>query len=350
MSLADASVWALLAGLGAYLVLGGADFGAGFWDLTAGGARRGARVRGLVKTAMGPVWEANHVWLIFALVVFWTAFPAAFAAVMETLTIPLFAAAIGIIFRGTAFALRGEARTVAEARMLGAMFAASSVVVPFFFGAAVGAVASGRVPAPPQVGEPFGSWLTPTSMLVGVLAVATGAYLAAVFLAGDAVRLGQRDLAEGFRVRALGAAGVTGAIALAGLLVVRTDAPALFDGLTGGVGLACVIGSAVVGIVTGGLIWTRRYEAARYTSAAAVAAVVAGWAFAQAPALLPGALTIDQAAAGRPTLIAVMVTAGVAAVVLVPALALLFRLTLRGQLRGEFAPITPLDADENGSR
>src|ERR671935_3102984 len=132
----------VLLGITAYAVLGSADFGAGFWDLTAGGAARGARVRGMVERSMSPVWEANHVWLIFVLVVFWTAFPVAFGSVTSTLYVPLFLAAIGIIFRGTAFALRGQAATINEARVLGGLFALSSVLIPFFFGAALGGVAS----------------------------------------------------------------------------------------------------------------------------------------------------------------------------------------------------------------
>ena len=140
--LEDLAAAVLLVGLTAYAILGGADFGAGFWDLTAGGAERGARLRGLVKRSMGPVWEANHVWLIFVLVVMWTCFPKAFGPLMETLYVPLFLAAVGIIFRGAAFALRGEAATIGEARALGATFALSSLLVPFFLGCAVGAVAS----------------------------------------------------------------------------------------------------------------------------------------------------------------------------------------------------------------
>jgi cytochrome d ubiquinol oxidase subunit II len=195
---------AIVVGLSAYLVLGGADFGAGFWDLTAGGARRGARVRGMIKIAMGPVWEANHVWLIFVLVVFWTAFPVAFGSVTSTLYVPLFAAAVGIIFRGAAFALRGEAATIAEARALGAAFALSSVLVPFFLGAAVGGIASGRVPVGNASGDALTSWWNATSVLVGALTVAAGAHLAAVFLAADSVRAGQPDLVRAFRARALG--------------------------------------------------------------------------------------------------------------------------------------------------
>src|SRR3990170_8510516 len=121
-----------LVGLTAYVVLGGADFGAGFWDLTAGGAERGSPVRAMVKRAMSPVWEANHVWLIFVLVVLWTAFPVAFGSIFSTLYLPLFGAVIGIIFRGAAFALRGQAATIGEARILGAAFALSSLLVPFF--------------------------------------------------------------------------------------------------------------------------------------------------------------------------------------------------------------------------
>ena len=122
MSLADVCVGFIGLGITAYAVLGSADFGAGFWDLTAGGARRGGRLRGMVQRSMSPVWEANHVWLIFVLVILWTAFPTAFGSVFSTLSIPLFVASIGIIFRGTAFALRGQAATINEARGLGALF------------------------------------------------------------------------------------------------------------------------------------------------------------------------------------------------------------------------------------
>src|SRR5215204_849064 len=148
-------------GITAYAVLGSADFGAGFWDLTAGGARRGGRVRGMIQRSMSPVWEANHVWLIFVIVIVWTAFPVAFASIFSTLSIPLFLAALGIIFRGAAFALRGHAATINEARGLGALFALSSVLIPFCFGAAVGGVASGRVPVGNAAGERFESWLNP---------------------------------------------------------------------------------------------------------------------------------------------------------------------------------------------
>ena len=329
----------LIVALAAYAVLGGADFGAGFWDLTAGGAARGARLRGLVKRSMGPVWEANHTWLIVVLVILWTCFPRAFGPLMETLYVPLFAAAVGIILRGAAFALRGEAATIGEARVLGATFALSSVITPFFLGCAIGAVASGQVPAAGDPGSPFESWTGSTSILIGVLAVASSAYLGAVFLAADSVRAELPDLTVAFRRRALGAAVVTGALAIGGLAVVEADAPDLFDGLTSGAGLAMVIASGALGLVTIALVWTRRFEIARYTSAVAVGAILAGWALAQRPDLLPGELSLDDAAAGDATLLATLIALALALAVIIPSLAILFRLTLRGRLGEEFHPI-----------
>ena len=200
----------LFVGVTAYALFAGADFGAGFWDLVAGGAERGAHPRRLIQSSIGPVWEANHVWLIFLLVVAWTAFPVAFGSVFSTLSIPLFLAALGIIFRGAAFALRGQAATIREARTLGATFALSSVLVPFFLGAALGGVASGRVPVGNAAGDVLDSWVNPTSIAIGVIGVLTGAYLAAVFLAGDSVRARQPDLVEAFRARARSARARSG--------------------------------------------------------------------------------------------------------------------------------------------
>jgi cytochrome d ubiquinol oxidase subunit II len=340
----------MLLGLTAYGVLAGADFGAGLWDLTAGGARRGGALRGLIQRSMSPVWEANHVWLIFVLVVFWTAFPVAFASVTSTLYVPLFLAAAGIILRGTAFAVRGQAATINEARALGATFALSSVVTPFFLGAAVGGVASGRVPVGNAAGDPIGSWLNPTSVLVGVLAVCTGAYLAAVFLAGDAVRAQRPDLARAFRGRALGAGLVAGAVAVGGLAVVRADAPAIYSGLTSGAGLLMVGLSVAAGVGTLALMWIGRFGPARATAAAAVACITVGWAFAQSPYLLPGQLTIQQAAAGDATLVALLISAAIGMLVLVPSLWLLFRLVLAGSLDQQLEPLDqrfrPLEAGD----
>jgi cytochrome d ubiquinol oxidase subunit II len=346
--LVDSLLAILIVALTAYAVLGGADFGAGFWDLTAGGAERGARLRGLVHRSMGPVWEANHVWLIVVLVVLWTCFPHAFGPLMETLYVPLFLASVGIIFRGTAYALRGEAASISEARVLGGIFALSSVLTPFFFGCAVGAVASGQVPAEGDPNAPFSSWTGATALWIGALAVVTGAYVAAVFLAADSVRAQAPDLTAAFRRRALGSALLAGVMAIGGLFLIREDARGLYDGLTSGGGLAMVIVSAAFGALTLGLLWTNRFEVARYTSGVAVGAILAGWAFAQRPDFLPGQLSLEDAAAGDATLIATLVALVLALLVIVPAIAVLFRLTLEGRLTERFRPIVTVD--ERGDR
>jgi cytochrome bd ubiquinol oxidase subunit II len=170
--------------------------------------------------------------------------------------------------------------------------------------------------------------------------VATGAYLAAVYLAGDSQRAGLPDLVRAFRARALGAAIVAGAMAIGGLAVVRSDARHLYDGLTSDAGLAFVLASALAGLVTIGLVWRGRFEPARYTGAAAVAAIGAGWLAAQWPDLLPGELTVEQAAAGKETLAVLLIGVAIGAILLVPSLWYLFRLVLSGRLDKEFHPIT----------
>jgi cytochrome d ubiquinol oxidase subunit II len=335
----DICIGFVLLGITAYAVFGSADFGAGFWDLTAGGAQRGARLRGMVQWSMSPVWEANHVWLIFVLVIMWTAFPVVFGSVFSTLSIPLFLGAIGIIFRGTAFALRGQAATIREARVLGATFALSSVLIPFCFGAAIGGVASGRVPVGNAAGDLITSWLNPTSVLIGVVGVFTGAYLAAVYLAGDSARAGQADLVQAFRARALLAGVVTGVVAVAGLLVLRSDSRALFDGLTSGGGLAMVLLSGAAGVATLALVYGARYELARVTAAAAVAAIVVGWMLAQRPYVLPPKVTLEQAAASDATLSAVVIGVAAGMVILIPSLWWLYRLVLQGRLDQEYEPL-----------
>jgi len=320
----------IVAGLTAYGVLGGADFGAGFWSLWASRPHEHAKsVRDHAHHAIGPVWEANHVWLIFVLVVCWTGYPTAFGSIMSTLAVPLFIAAVGIILRGMAYALRAGTGTVGELHLVDLVFALSSIIVPFAFGAAIGGIASGRVPVGNAAGDTFSSWLNWTSFLVGVLAVAVAAYLAAVYLAADAVRLNEPELAEAFRLRALVTGVVAGALALAGLLVVRHDAHEISHGLTHGWGLGAVIVSALAGGVTMLLVWMRRYGPARATAAAAVGAVLVGWVLAQRPDVLPG-LSIQQAAAGRSTLIALVIATAIGAVLLIPSLVILYGLLLRG--------------------
>jgi len=296
-------------------------------------------VRGMIQRSMAPVWEANHVWLIFVLVIVWTAFPAAFGSIFSTLCVPLFLAALGIIFRGTAFALRGQAATIREARVLGSLFATASVLIPFCFGATLGGIASGRVGLGNATGDRWSSWLNPTSVLIGVLAVLTGAYLAAVFLAGDSVRAEQPDLARAFRARALGSGVLSGIIAVGGLLVLRSDSPTLFDGLTSGAGLAMVIVSGLAGVLTLALVWGERYGLARATAALAVIAIVVGWALAQNPYVLPPHLTLDRAAAADATLQATIIVVALGLLILGPSLWFLYRLVLSGRLDESYEPL-----------
>jgi cytochrome bd ubiquinol oxidase subunit II len=337
MALADVPMVFLLAGLVAYTVLAGADFGAGLWQLGAGRGERGEQVRGFAHHAMAPVWEANHVWLIFVLVVCWTAYPEAFGSIASTLAVPFFLAAIGIILRGTSYALRSVGPLDRREPAIRRVFALSSLLTPFALGAAVGAIAARRVPVGNARGDLLSSWLAATPILIGALAVATGAYLAAVYLAADARRAGRDDLVEPFRARALGAGLVAGALAIGGLAVLRADVRPLFDGLTSGAGLAAVAVSVLAGVGTLALVWRERYEAARYMAALAVAAIVVGWGIAQEPTLLPG-LTVHEAAAEPATLRAVLIGVGIGFVVLAPSLGLLFGLVLRGRFDEEAAP------------
>src|ERR1700761_6624274 len=276
---------------------------------------------------MGPVWEANHVWLIFVLVVCWTAYPVAYGSITSPLPAPLLIAAIGIILRGAAYALRSVAYTSAATPAAENLLGVSSVITPFALGTAVGAIATGRVPVGNAAGNLVTSWLAPAPVLIGVLAVAFSGYLAAVFLAADSVRYAEPDLAAAFRRRALAAGVVSGGLALAGFLVIRGSGLDLTRGAA--LGLVCVSGAAGLGTLA--LCWASRFGLARLTAALAVAAVVVGWAAAQAPRFLPG-MSVTQAAAGGTTLDALVIAVVCGCVVLLPSLAFLYTLFLRGRL------------------
>jgi cytochrome d ubiquinol oxidase subunit II len=320
----------LFVGVVAYSVLGGGDYGAGFSDLTAGGARRGRRPRHLIDETLAPVWEANHVWLIFCLVMLWTGFPRAFAAIMTTLYVPLGLAALGIVVRGSGFAFRKVVVRTDQQRAAGAAFAVSSVITPFFLGTVAGGIASGRVPSQGS-GDAVTSWLNPTSLLGGTLAVAVCAFIAAVFLTAEARRRDDTELELWFRRRAQLIGVVAGVVSLAGIAVLGADAPRLFHGLVTR-GLPLVGISAACGAVC--LVSLRRAQS-RVLQALAVGAagtVVLGWGVAQYPYLLGTHLSIAAAAAPDPTLWALTVVAIAAFVVVVPAFALLFVLHQRGRL------------------
>lgn len=326
----------LLLSLVAYAVFGGADFGAGFWDLTAGGPERGSRARAVIERSIGPVWEANHVWLIFIFVVLWTGFSEAYASITLTMFVPLTLAALGIVLRGSSFAFRKTVFRTRDRRNFGAAFALSSVLVPYCMGAVAGGIASGRVPAGGQAGDPWTSWVNPTSILGGVLAVVVASYLAAVYLVSDARRLADQAMVEYFRRRAVGASVVAGAVSLVGIFVLRSDARYVFDGLTSRA-LPLVILAAACG--TGSLVLLARdsTRGARVLAMGAVASVIAGWGVAQWPYILPESLEVADAAAPSSTLATLLVAAVGAVLIVVPGFTLLYVLDQRSLLPEEGA-------------
>jgi cytochrome bd ubiquinol oxidase subunit II len=325
MTLAAVVAAAMFVGVIAYGLFGGADFGSGFYDLTAGSGRRAGELRMLVDHSIGPVWEANHVWLIYILVIWWTGFPVAFAAATTTLFIPLMLALAGIVLRGASFAFRKYAETLAQARLFGAIFAGSSLITPFFLGAVAGAIASGRVPAG-GYGNRIGSWINPTSLVGGCLAVTTCVFLAGVFLTADAARVGIPDLAERLRDRTLAVGIVSGLVVFAGLYPILHDAPTLSHRLLGAA-LPLLVVAALAGAITLLLVYRRSYAIARFFAVAAVGAVITGWGVGQYPWMLVDQLTINDAAGAHTTLTALLIVVALAVVIVLPPLGYLLWLT-----------------------
>ncbi|MFF1868510.1 cytochrome d ubiquinol oxidase subunit II [Streptomyces sp. CB03911] len=337
---ADVLSWVLLLAVAAYACGGGVDYGAGFWDLLAGGAARGRRPRWLIDHAMAPVWEVNNVWLVFVLVLMWTGFPDFFQTVFTALWLPLALAAVGLVLRGAGFALRKPARRLAARRVYGAAFAVASLLTPFFLGTVIGSVASGRVR--PGTVASADAWANPTSIVAGLLAVCAAAVLGAVFLTADARRFDAPDLVGYFRRRSWAAVAALLVVAAVGLVVTADDASYVHHGLTHGWGLLLVLLSAAAGAVTAVLIAGRSPGRARWSAVAAVALAVGAWGVAQRPYLVPTSLTVRQAAGASATLQWMLVVSLVALVLIGPAVAVLYRLDTRGVLE----PLT--DEDVNG--
>jgi len=315
--------------IAAYALFGGADFGGGIWDLLAGGAGRGAAPRELIEESITPVWEANHVWLVFILVLLWTAFPPAFAAIMTALFVPLSLSALGIVLRGAGFAFRHTAQRLQLQQLSGAGFAAGSLITPFFLGTVIGAVATGQVPVHPA-GNVLAAWTSPTAILTGLLFVAACAYISAVFLVLEARQRGHRDLVRYFSLRATAAGVVTGGLAGGALAELSSSAPYVFGRLTG-VALPLVAISIAAGIAVLGMLWLRWYHAVflRGTAAIAVATVVWGWGLAQYPYLFPTSLRLAAGSAPTASLVAEFVVAGLAVLLVAPGFALLYVLQQR---------------------
>jgi cytochrome d ubiquinol oxidase subunit II len=326
----------LLASLTLYATLAGADFGGGFWDLVAGGDRRGEVPRSLIDETIGPVWEANHVWLVFVLVVFWTGFPTAFAAVMTATFIPLSLAALGIVLRGSGFAFRKNVSRLGARRLLGATFALSSLVTPFFMGTAIGAIAAGKVTVGAR-SSTLAIWTGSISILIGALFVTICAYLAAIYLIKEAIRRHDQRLERYFSRRAIIAGVASGALSIAALADLHHVDISLYRGLSGRA-LPLVVIAGVLGLVVLALLVAGRPIGLRLLSAAGVAAVVWGWGVAEYPHLLPGTgLTLSNGSAPRSTLIAIIQTFVVAAVTVGPSFLLLFYLHGRRLLDSEHA-------------
>jgi cytochrome bd ubiquinol oxidase subunit II len=328
LSTADAVAAVLWLGATFYAVCGGADFGAGFWALIAGRSKRGDRVREVIGWAIGPVWEANHVWLIFVLVVLWTSFSTAFGAIMSTLFFPLSLAALGIVLRGSGFAFQHVAGKVRNRRVSERFFGVASLLTPFFMGTVVGAIASGRVPPGNAQGDQLTSWLNAVALITGFLFVSTSAFLSAVFLIHDSRRFNDPEMAGYFKVRALAAAVGSGAIAVVALFVYRADDRYIYDGLTSGA-LPLVIASVACGLGVIALLLRDRPRGTRALAVGAVVTMVWAWGVAQYPYLLPQRLTIADAAAVSETLKEILIVFVIAVIVVLPSLGWLYSLAQR---------------------
>ena len=325
-------------GLTLYWLLGGADFGGGVWDLMAIGPMR-ERERALISDAIGPVWEANHVWLIFVVTGLLAAFPAAFASLGFALYVPFSIAIAGIVFRGAAFAFRSWGdRGSAWQRTWTRVFGVASIVTPLALGAAAGAIASGRirVAGSTVVAPLWGSWTGPLSIVTGMLALASCAFLAASYLTVEATQRDDRVMEEVFRRRALVSGAVSGVVAMLGLLVTRNVSPQLWHGMLTRAWPFAVL-SAVGGVAS---LWTvarRRYHVARVAAAVAVASVVAGWGVAQWPYLIVPDMTVADAAAPANALRPIAFGYAIGIMLVAPSLFLLFRV-FKGSGSGSGTP------------
>jgi cytochrome d ubiquinol oxidase subunit II len=320
--LEPAAAGALFAALTIYALSGGADFGGGVWDLLARGPRAEAQRR-TIAHAIGPIWETNHVWMIVVVVILFTGFPRAFAAVSITLHIPITLALIGIVLRGSAFVFRSFDTPEGRFRRRWSLtFAGASVMTPPFLGMVVGAVASGRIRTDPATGrvvpEFFHAWLAPFPIAVGLFTLALFAFLAAVYLTVEAR---ERELQEDFRIRALGAAVLVGVLALVCFLLSDQGAPLIRQGLgreRWSLPFHALTGLAALGAMLS--LWRRDYLWARRLAMAQAALILWGWALAQAPFLVVPDLTVTSAAAPPNVLATLLTVLGAGAVVLVPAL------------------------------
>ncbi len=311
-----------LAALVAYALLGGADFGGGVWNLLARGPRAEAQ-RAAIAHAMGPVWEANHVWLIFLIVVSFICFPVAHAALSVALFVPFHLALVGIVLRGSAFVFRAYGGGAGPSPRWTRVFGIASSITPFLLGMCLAAISGGhlRTEGSRVLSDPFSPWLSPLAWALGAFSLAICAYLAAVYLTLET----EGELREDFRRRALAAGVVTAVLAAATLGVAWVDAPRLFGALAAPRSIPLLAAGFLLGAVAAGCVWTRRFGLARWLSGTVVALFVLGWAGAQYPFLVYPDLTLSGAAAPRESIAFVLWSLVPGGLILVPSLALLFR-------------------------
>ncbi len=317
-TLAAMLVWFSLV---AYGVLGGADFGGGIWDLLANGPSSD-RQRGLILAAMGPVWEANNVWLIFAIVGAFTAFPLVFSTLSVALFIPLTLALIGIVLRGASFVFRTHAAQAIDI-VWERIFSATSTITPFLFGMCAGAIASGRIHAQGPV-DYWGSWTTPFAFACGAFALGLCSCLAATYLTIEARMRGDSELVEAFRWRAIVAGAVAAVVGALALALASGDASYLWQGLITR-GLVFTLAAIAVGLATALSLLLARYHTARILLMLEIASIFVAWAVAQAPDLVVPDITIANAASPTQTLAAFLIVSVLGLALVLPSLWLLFR-------------------------
>lgn len=316
----------MVASLVLYALLGGADYGGGVWDLFAFG-RRARDQRELIAHAIGPVWEANHVWLILVIVILFTAFPPAFAVIATALHIPITLLLIGIVLRGTAFTFRTyDVQRDEVQRRWSLIFSIASIITPILLGTILGAIASGdiRVENGVVTSGFLRPWLAPFPLAVGFFALALFAFLAAVYLTVEAE---ERELQEDFRLRALLAGVAVGLLALIVFVLAGTGAPTVRAGISrSSWALALHILTAIFALGAFYALWTRRYRAARVCTAGQVTVILLGWAFAQFPYIVEPDISISSAAAPQITLRLLLGALIAGALLLFPSYFYLFRI------------------------
>lgn len=322
----------LLLTITAYSVAGGVDFGAGIWDLLAGHNKLGTEARDLIDHAMAPVWEANNVWLVFSIVIVWTGFPLLFQSVFASLY-PLYSLALlGVILRGAFFAFRHVTDTPRWERASSLVFGVSSVTTPFFFAASLGAIASGRVGVGAPTVSVWEACFNPMSILFGLVSVAATAFSGASFLVGDARRYGVPWMVDYFRRRAVIATLVLIVVGTIGLATIALQRSSLLTAMLTGLGFPFALATVLLTPVVGLLLWRRKFVWYRVLTVAAVGSLVLVWGLGQAPYLLPGELTVTQAAAPTATHVLLLMVTVVLFLTVVPAFGLLIYLDQRGRL------------------